>query len=227
MRILAIDTSLGGCSACVLQRGATTALARETMLIEKGHAEELIPLLDRVMARVDGGFKSLDRIAVTVGPGSFTGMRVGLSAARAAGVALSIPVIGVSTLSAYLAPLMREEAGRVVVAAIDARHKQVYVQALVHGGRPLLGPKIAPVRDVVRELGSAAITLSGSGAPVLAAELWSVGLDVRIQDASPSPDILWIARLGLAGDPAQSPPHPLYLKAPDAHPQTHGRLARR
>lgn len=226
MRVLAIDTSLGGCSACVLQRGANTAIARETMLIEKGHAEELIPLLDRVMARVEGGFKSLDRVAVTVGPGSFTGMRVGLSAARAAGVALGIPVIGVSTLSAYLAPMMREEAGRVVVAAIDARHKHIYVQALVHGGRALIGPKIAPVREIVRELGSAAITLSGSGAPVLAAELWSVGLDVRIQDASPSPDILWVARLGIASDPMHSPANPLYLKAPDAKPQQNGRLIR-
>jgi tRNA threonylcarbamoyladenosine biosynthesis protein TsaB len=202
------------------------ALARETMLLEKGHAEELVPMLDRVMARVEGGFKSLNRIAVTIGPGSFTGMRVGLSSARAAGVALGIPVVGVSTLSAYLAPMMREEAGRVMVAAIDARHKQVYLQALVHGGRPLLGPKIAPVREVVRELGSASITLSGSGAPLLAAELWSVGLDVKIQDASPCPDIAWVARLGCAADPALAPATPLYLKAPDAHPQQNGRLAR-
>ena len=83
MRCLAIDTALNGCSACVLETGAAEPLAMETLPIERGHAEALLPLVERVMAKVEGGFGSLDRVAVTVGPGSFTGLRVGLSAARA------------------------------------------------------------------------------------------------------------------------------------------------
>ena len=95
MRILAIDTALPAISACVLDEGAESPELIETIAMERGHAEALLPLIERVMARVEGGFASLDRVAVTVGPGSFTGLRVGIAAARAIGVACKVPVIGV------------------------------------------------------------------------------------------------------------------------------------
>ena len=82
MRVLAIDTALGACSACIIEAGETVPLAAETIPMDRGHAEALMPLLDRLSAQVDGGFESLDRVAVTVGPGSYTGLRVGISAAR-------------------------------------------------------------------------------------------------------------------------------------------------
>ncbi|MGB7045218.1 MAG: tRNA (adenosine(37)-N6)-threonylcarbamoyltransferase complex dimerization subunit type 1 TsaB, partial [Methylocella sp.] len=103
MKILAIDTALPAISACVLDDGADSPEAIETIAMERGHAEALLPLIDRVMARVAGGFASLDRVAVTVGPGSFTGLRVGIAAARAIGIACKIPVTGVSTLAALAA----------------------------------------------------------------------------------------------------------------------------
>src|SRR5208283_3966633 len=103
MRILAIDTALPAISACVLDEGAESPESIETIAMERGHAEALLPLIERVMARVEGGFASLDRVAVTVGPGSFTGLRVGIAAARAIGVACKVPVIGVSTLAALAA----------------------------------------------------------------------------------------------------------------------------
>ena len=106
MRILALDTALPAVCACVLESGATEPLAMETLTMERGHAEALLPLIERVMVQVEGGFASLDRIAVTVGPGSFTGIRVAVSAARGFGVALDIPVVGVSTLAAFAAPLV-------------------------------------------------------------------------------------------------------------------------
>ncbi|MFD0938534.1 tRNA (adenosine(37)-N6)-threonylcarbamoyltransferase complex dimerization subunit type 1 TsaB, partial [Methylobacterium trifolii] len=76
MRILAIDTALELCAACVAADDADEPLARESMALARGHAEALLPLVERVMARIEGGFESLDRIAVTVGPGSYTGLRV-------------------------------------------------------------------------------------------------------------------------------------------------------
>src|SRR5690606_21931225 len=91
LRVLGIDTALGACSACVLD--GSTVLAEETMVLARGHAEALLPLVERVMAAVPGGFDSLDRVAVTVGPGSFTGLRVGISAARAIGLAAGVPVV--------------------------------------------------------------------------------------------------------------------------------------
>src|SRR4051812_5131957 len=109
VRILAIDTALGACSACIWQAGEPKPLASETIEMERGHAEALLPLIDRVSAHVEGGFEALDRIAVTVGPGSYTGLRVGISAARGIGLAAGIPVVGVATLSAFLAPLMAQE----------------------------------------------------------------------------------------------------------------------
>lgn len=226
MRILAIDTALGACSACILERGGIEPLSIESILMERGHAEELVPLLDRVAGRVEDGFASITRIAVTVGPGSFTGLRVGISAARAAGLALDVPVVGVSTLSAFIAPLMSAQTSGVIAAAIDARHGRVYVQAVVPGGRSLIAPRVATLRDAVRALGSGPIGLAGPGAPLLAADAWSVGLDCTVIDAAPAPDIVWVARLGLAADPQDAPPQPLYLRPPDAKPQENGRVAR-
>jgi len=94
-KILAIDTALNAASACVYEEGAAAPESSETILMQRGHAEALLPLVDRVMAQAQGGFAALGRIAVTVGPGSFTGLRVGIAAARAIGIACNVPVVGV------------------------------------------------------------------------------------------------------------------------------------
>ncbi|MEA2857545.1 MAG: tRNA threonylcarbamoyladenosine biosynthesis protein TsaB [Methylobacteriaceae bacterium] len=219
MRILAIDTALPACSACVLDSDAEEPVSSETLPMARGHAEALLPLIERVIAHADGGFQSLDRVAVTVGPGSFTGIRVGLSAARAIGVARRIPVAGVSTLAALAAPLILEGDDGVVVAAIDALHGSVYVIGYGPGGRTMLSPRHSPVRDAVRALGAGPLRITGSGAPMLAIEAWSMGLKAEVVGDRSAPDIAYVARLGLAADPASAPPRPLYLKAPDAKPQ--------
>jgi len=170
MKILAIDTALPAVSACVLDDAAETLEALETMPMEKGHAEALLPLLDRVMARVDGGFASLDRVAVTIGPGSFTGLRVGIAAARAIGLACKIPVAGVSTLAVLAAPLILEQKPGLVVTAIDARRGNVFFAAFGPIGRAVVSPRLAPARDAVRALGAGPVRLAGSGAYLLAAE---------------------------------------------------------
>lgn len=227
MRILAIDTALSSCSACVLEGAGAAPLALEQMPLERGHAEALIPLVQRVMAGVEGGFPSLSRIAVTVGPGSFTGLRVGIAAARAIGLAAGLPVVGVTTLAAICAPMLGREGGRVVAAAVDCRHGQVYMQALSPAGVSLAPPQQLALRDAVRLAGGAPLSLAGSGALLVAQEAWSLGLDAVVVDPAPAPDIRWVARLGLLADPQAAPPRPLYLKAADARPQTNGRLERR
>lgn len=222
-KILAIDTALQAVSACVYAAGEDAPLAAESIAMTRGHAEALMPLVDRVMARLDGGFPALHRIAVTVGPGSFTGLRVGVAAARAIGLACSIPVVGVSTLAALAAPVILDQKPGLVVAAIDARHASVYFAAFSSDGRAVLMPRLVAVREAVRSLGSGPLRLVGSGAPMLAIEAWSVGLSAEVV-GDLAPDIGFVAKLGLLADPATAPARPLYLKAPDAKPQQANRV---
>ncbi|SIQ98473.1 tRNA (adenosine(37)-N6)-threonylcarbamoyltransferase complex dimerization subunit type 1 TsaB [Bosea sp. TND4EK4] len=227
MRILAIDTALGACSACVLEAGADRTLASEQLAMDRGHAEALMPLVERVMKRVDGGFVSLGRVAVTVGPGSYTGLRVGVSAARAIAFAAGIPVVGVTTVAAFAAPLIGREPGRVVAAALDAKHGQVWFQALSSEGKPLVSLRQVSYRDAARAIGAGPVSLVGSSALAVANEAWAIGLDALVIDDAKAPDIAWVARLGLIADPDNAPPRPLYLKAPETTPQDKARLPRR
>lgn len=227
MRILAIDTALGACSACVLAQDAAEPLALETQSMERGHAEALLPLVERVVSQVDGGFSTIDRVAVTIGPGSYTGLRVGIAAARAVGLAAGVPVVGVTTLSALIAPLMSGDKRRLLAAAIDARHGQVYFQMVAPGGRSVIQPTIIGIRDAVRLIGAGPVALNGSGAPAIAVEALTSGIDAVVPSGAGEPDIAWVARLGLAADPAQALPKPLYLRSPDAKPQDQARLPRR
>ncbi len=227
MRVLAIDTALGACSACILESGAREPEARESLLMERGHAEALMPLVDRVVSAASGGFSRIDRVAVTIGPGSFTGLRVGIAAARAIALAADIPVVGVTTLSALLAPLVAAGDRRLLAAAIDARHGAVFFQAVAPGGRSVVAPVHIGIREAVRFLGSGPVVITGSAAPAVATEAVQAGVIVSLGEAELTPDINWVARLGMAADPASALPKPLYLRAPDARPQDGARIARR
>src|SRR5262249_59356757 len=134
----AIDTALDACAAAVLDTNASKLIAQEQQLMKRGHAEALMPLIARVMKACGLSFAALDRIAVTTGPGSFTGLRVGLSAARGIGLAAGKPVVGLTTLSAYAAPIVSEGGDQPVISAIDARHNQVYLQVVSGHGSSLV-----------------------------------------------------------------------------------------
>ena len=110
MLILAIDTALDACAAGVLDTGVGKLIAQKSHPMKRGHAEALMPLIARVIRQAGIGFAALDRIAVTTGPGSFTGLRVGLSAARGIALAAGKPVVGVTTLTAYAAPVVARTA---------------------------------------------------------------------------------------------------------------------
>jgi tRNA threonylcarbamoyladenosine biosynthesis protein TsaB len=214
MKILAIDTALPAVSACVLDDAAEGPEAIETMPMERGHAEALLPLIERVMAFVEGGFASLDRVAVTVGPGSFTGLRVGIAAARAIGLACKVPVTGVSTLAALAAPLILEQKPGLVVAAIDARRGNVFFAAFGPIGRAVVSPRMAQAREAARSLGAGPVRLAGSGARLLAAEAAAHGTVAEIARDAAGVDIAFVAKLGLLADPSLTPPRPLYLASP-------------
>jgi tRNA threonylcarbamoyladenosine biosynthesis protein TsaB len=225
MRVLAIDTALAACAAAVLDtdRGI---IAIEVAPMVRGHAEALIPLVARVMKRSDLTFAELDRIAVTTGPGSFTGVRVGLAAARGFGVATGVPVVGVSTFSVYAAPYLAGDGKAPVVAAIDARHEHVFLQVFGPGGQTVVSPRLASLPEAIRAASASPAYLVGSAARAIAEGL-PKNVSPRAVDSRDAPDITWVAQIGAVTPQAQSTPQPQYLRAPDAQPQNAAQLPRR
>ena len=136
--------------------------------MKRGHAEALMPLIARVIKESGIAFASLDRIAVTTGPGSFTGLRVGLSAARGIALAADKPVVGLTTLTAYAAPVVSENGEQPVISAIDARHDQVYFQVVSGDGSSLITPRVAPIEEALRASRFGAPHLVGNAARILA-----------------------------------------------------------
>ncbi len=205
--ILALDTCLTACSAALLD--GETVLADRSEAMPRGHQERLAPLVQELMIEAGVGFPALTRIGVTVGPGSFTGLRVGLAFAKGLSSALSIPCVGVGALEA----LAYGQPG-FVVAVIDARREQVYVQ-MFEGGAALMAPDALAATDAAARLAElyhgGPATLIGSGAPLLAAALPSA--TVLTPDG---PDPVAVARLARRGPDPLKPPRPLYLRAPDA-----------
>jgi tRNA threonylcarbamoyl adenosine modification protein YeaZ len=225
MRVLAIDTALEACAAAVFdpERDAIG----ETLPMARGHAEALMPLIARVMDKAQAKFSALDRVAVTTGPGSFTGLRVGISAARGIALAAGKPAVGLTTLAAYAAPHIAKDDTIPITVAIDARHQHVYLQIFGPGGRTLVPPRIASLRDAVRLTANGPARIAGSAARALA-DAWPAGEPPpRLVEQHAAPDIAWVARLGAAAEGSLAAPKPLYLRAPDAQPQDAARLPRR
>jgi tRNA threonylcarbamoyladenosine biosynthesis protein TsaB len=227
MRVLAIDTALTACSAAVLDTVQGRVIAGESLPMARGHAEALVPLIARVMQRAELAFAAIDRVAVTTGPGSFTGLRVGISAARGIALSAGKPALCVSTLSAYAAPHLAEDTAIRVIAVIDARHDHVYLQVFGPGGRVIVAPRLAPLAEAVRAAADAPSRIVGSAALTVADRMpRGAPAPLRI-DARDAPDIDWVARMGAALPEGQAPPKPLYLRAPDAQPQNAAHLPRR
>jgi tRNA threonylcarbamoyladenosine biosynthesis protein TsaB len=200
--VLAIDTCLFACSAAVVEDGQTRASRIEPM--SRGHQERLAPLVAEVMAEAGLGFDRLDRIGVTVGPGSFTGLRVGLAFAKGLSAALDIPALGVGSLEALAWPYK----GR-VIAALDAKRGQVYLQGFADG-EPVSAPDVLPIEVAaarVAELGPD--VLVGTGASLLA----DVSPQARVIETDRTDPA---ALAAIAAGRRPSPPRPLYLRAPDA-----------
>jgi len=206
LKLLAVDTALGACSVAVLDGDAV--LAHQFVEMTRGHAEALAPMVEDTMRQAGVSFGALDRLAVTTGPGTFTGQRVGLAFMRGLRVGLKKPLIGVTTLEAMAAATERNRAA----AIHDAKRDEAYL-SLWEDGAAILDPTVMPFADAIariRAFGSCA--LCGTGA-ALAGEALGAGFavtDIR------QPDALWVARLATARPAPHLPPAPLYLRAPDA-----------
>ncbi len=218
MRILAFDTSLQACSAAVLSAAGPVAALCEPM--ERGHAERLLPMIAEVMARAGLGFAELDRIAVTVGPGTFTGVRVGIAAAQGLRLATGHAVVGATSLQAMAAGLGDDWLGHTIAAVADARKDQLYVQVFAGSAlAPLTMPQLLDASEAARqaEAGRPVVAI-GTGTAAFLAAAARIGLEAVAGPAKPYPEARHLAELAPHLG-VLDPVRPLYLRPPDAKPQ--------
>jgi tRNA threonylcarbamoyladenosine biosynthesis protein TsaB len=218
LKILAVDTALGACSTAVLDDETILAHSFETM--ERGHAERLAPMVRDTMASAQLDFVSLNRLAVTVGPGTFTGQRVGYAFMRGLRLALECPLVGVTTLEAMAEAAIAETEAACAAVLHDAKRGEVYVAAIA-SGRTIVPVQIVAFDDAVRMIREAArrrggvCALAGTAADAAALALRGVGIEATTTGII-APDALWVARMALAAPKPETIPRPLYLRPPDA-----------
>lgn len=210
MRILAFDTATAACSVVVRAAGAT--LARRSERLGRGHAERLLPMIEEAMAEAGLDYAALDGLAVTVGPGTFTGVRIGLATARGFALATGLPLVGVTTLEAMAAA----HGGAAPVAAVlGAGRDRVYLQVFGADGGPVGPPEAVTMADAAALLPRGARVV-GDVAERLAALVDDAVAVAALPDAETVAAIA-VGRLA-AGAPQGGPPVPLYVRSPDAKP---------
>ena len=198
------------CSACVFETDAQAVLAQETRDAGRGHAEILMQLIEDCLSKTEVSYKSLGRIGVTIGPGSFTGVRVGMSVARGFGLSLSVPVVGVSTLDACEATARARGHQGQLVSLLDAKRGELYCKI---SGQESFAASYEKIMEVISGLKP---SLCGSGAPLLN-DACQKELPIIHSDATF--EIGLIARLAAKMPETETPPEPLYLRSADAKVQ--------
>ncbi|MDV6227234.1 tRNA (adenosine(37)-N6)-threonylcarbamoyltransferase complex dimerization subunit type 1 TsaB [Nitratireductor aquimarinus] len=224
MNILAIDTAAALCAACVYDTDKDRELGRHVLDLGKGHAEHVMSVIEQTLASAGLGYDALGAVAVSVGPGSFTGVRVGVSAARGLALALKVPAIGVSTLEALGAEAHAAIPGRPVLVALGQRVQNLFAAGYDSEGRAVLTPESLPV-EALAEWALRENAVVYGAAAALVAEAAPSALDIH--SAGATADIATFARLAAAKGPGSEPPRPLYLRAPEAAPQQNFALPRK
>ncbi|MEH6527776.1 MAG: tRNA (adenosine(37)-N6)-threonylcarbamoyltransferase complex dimerization subunit type 1 TsaB [Sneathiella sp.] len=223
MKILALDTALNACSVAILDGDILQAHVHEKRA--RGHAETLMPLIQDLMKTCGAKYSDLDLIAVTIGPGTFTGLRIGLAAARGIALAAAKPCRGITTLEALAASVPKTALkGRPIIATADARRREIYTQVFSCVQSPdLVVPETDPIALPLVEADSfltmESALIIGSGGPLLAAHPDFDATRFQISDLDPDPDAILVGRLAAARlipSISDGAPAPLYLRAPDA-----------
>lgn len=213
-----MDTAQGVLSVALVKDGEAVSRHHEKMA--RGHAEALFPAIQAVLAKGGAGFGAVDALAVTIGPGTFTGLRVGLAAARGLAVATRLPVVGVTTLEALAEPV-GASGDEVLLASFDARRNEAYWQAF---GAMHTAPALSTIKEIAvwAVALEAPLRLVGTGAPLLAEALAEMGVAAREPDAPAQPDAVSVGRIAhkrlveKGPEAFLAPPAPLYLRKADA-----------
>ena len=212
MNILAVDTALDACSVGIAQ-GDPARLVKRSEIVSRGHAERVFGMIDEALAEAGIAIGDIDRFAATVGPGSFTGIRVGIAAVRGFALVTAKPAIGVTTLAAHAETARAEAGSRPILAALPAKGGEVFAQLFDAEGGALSDPDVGPPERFAALALEAGAALAGAGADVVATAV--PGLPVIHRQSAP--DIAAVLRLAAEAEPAEAP-RPLYIKPPDAIP---------
>lgn len=219
MIVLAFDTAAAGCSVAVWRDGEVLASVDEAMA--RGQAEALMPMIVGAMAEADLAFSALDLIAVTVGPGSFTGVRVGLAAARGLALVTGLPVVGVASTEAVAHAVSGvERAGRSLLVVLESQRSDLYMQLFAPDLTPLGPPMSAPVERIAGLLPTGPVLIAGDAGHRLGLQdMLGWGGDVAFASSSSGgdrPSAVAIAGIAAGSLAATAlPPVPLYLRPPD------------
>jgi universal bacterial protein YeaZ len=224
-RILGIETAAGACSAAVWTDGNLLMRLEE---IERGHAERLAPMLLAVLADAQTAFAELDAVAVSIGPGAFTGLRIGLATARGVALAARLPCFGVTTLAAIADDVAERRAvglvssGLPLLVGLDTKRRDFYGQAFGADGAPLGLPIVGDALQLLSLVPGRRALVAGDGVDALAAALELSGGDAQPVHACRTPTASAVARIAarrwLDGERPDTPPSPLYLRAADTGP---------
>ncbi|MGA8401170.1 MAG: tRNA (adenosine(37)-N6)-threonylcarbamoyltransferase complex dimerization subunit type 1 TsaB [Stellaceae bacterium] len=208
--ILAFDTAGSACSVAVGLDDAVLAHERQEM--RHGHAEALLPMIDRVMAAADLSPKNIDTVAVTIGPGGFTGIRAGLAAAHGLALAAGARLVGVSSFAAVAGPIAED--GMRMLVALDSRRDDLYLQLLDVRHMPVAGPEAVPPERLAAWVGDGELAIAGDAAEAAAAAIGNRPVLRLVPNSAPDALGLLTAlrRWPERADPAA---HPLYLRPPD------------
>ena len=233
MRLLALDATTTTCSVAYWSSGSVRVNREE--IAGRRQAEILMPMVKTVMKEAAIEFEALDGIAVTQGPGSFTGVRIGLATARGLALAAGLPLAGVTTLQALAAAAAAaaapaERLGHMILALLDARRDQVYGQFFAADGAPAGAPFAAGVDSLPGRLApicapGTPLLLVGSGTPLAAPVLAAAGWQYDLSGSPPYPQAATVATLIAAcgfANSAATAVAPLYLRKPGVSPVNPG-----
>jgi tRNA threonylcarbamoyl adenosine modification protein YeaZ len=226
MNILSLDTTMQACSAAVLRDAKGAAdLFCSLELMERGHAEAIMPMIEEVIGKAGIAYDALDRIAVTTGPGTFTGVRVGIATARGLALATGARMVGVTSLAVIAADVLADcddRSDQTLAIATDARRGQLYFAMFDRAGRALCDHMALSAQEAAGLLPSSGdVLIAGSGAELLRSAAVATGRGPTIYAPDIQPDAGRLAHMAIHREPDTAPPGPLYLRAPDAKPQSH------
>ncbi|MBR7653200.1 tRNA (adenosine(37)-N6)-threonylcarbamoyltransferase complex dimerization subunit type 1 TsaB [Ochrobactrum oryzae] len=217
MKILALDTAASWCSVAVYDSDGDVVLADVSENIGKGHAEVLMDYVERAVTEAKLSLREMDRVAVNIGPGSFTGVRIGVSAARGFALALGVPAIGITAFEALAAEAQSLSPEKPVLVVLDAHRGEIYAQSFNAKGLPSAKPLVLSREEAEALAASQAknTVLAGSAAPAI-----NDVIDSRftLGPVEPTAKIGIYARLASSRQPGDAP-KPLYMRGPDAKPQ--------
>lgn len=214
MMVMAVDTAFAACSVAIVSDAKLLAHCLEPM--ERGHAEALAPMVEKAVRESGTEFAALERLGVTVGPGTFTGIRVGVAFMRGLRLALQIPLVGVTSLEVMAHEAMNATGLPHAAAVNEARSDEIYFELVGEGSNT--GPLLLSLTETAAKL-----VAIGARKPVALAGDAQERLIERVGErlnlvATPVrvPDALWVARLTREAHPGRDVPAPLYLRPPAA-----------